>query len=76
MITRSSIVFEDFLSSSIAPQVMPPCLGVFGHVSLKKPWVSSDPMSQEYLMGFNIAFVPKLTVKISQESHGKEYKKA
>ena len=23
MITRSSIVFEDFLSSSIAPQVMP-----------------------------------------------------
>ena len=26
MITRSSIVFEDFLSSSIAPQVMPPCL--------------------------------------------------
>ena len=25
MTTRSSIVFEDFLSSSIAPQVMPPC---------------------------------------------------
>ena len=25
MITRSSIVFENFLSSSIAPQVMPPC---------------------------------------------------
>ena len=24
MTTRSSIVFEDFLSSSIAPQVMPP----------------------------------------------------
>ena len=26
MITRSSIAFEDFLGSSIAPQVMPPCL--------------------------------------------------
>ena len=25
MITRSSIAFEDFLGSSIAPQVMPPC---------------------------------------------------
>ena len=33
-------------------------------------------MSQEYLMSFNTAFVPKLTVIISQESHGKEYKKA
>ena len=29
MITRSSIVFEDLLASSIAPQVMPPCLGVW-----------------------------------------------
>ena len=28
MITRSSIAFEDFLGSSIAPQVMPPCLTV------------------------------------------------
>ena len=28
MITRSSIAFEDFLGSSIAPQVMPPCLNV------------------------------------------------
>ena len=28
MITRSSIAFEDFLGSSIAPQVMPPCLQV------------------------------------------------
>ena len=27
MITRSSIAFEDFLGSSIAPQVMPPCFG-------------------------------------------------
>ena len=27
MITRSSIAFEDFLGSSIAPQVMPPCSG-------------------------------------------------
>ena len=25
MITRLSIAFEDFLGSSIAPQVMPPC---------------------------------------------------
>ena len=25
MITRSSIAFEDFVGSSIAPQVMPPC---------------------------------------------------
>jgi len=25
MITRSSIAFEDFLGSSIVPQVMPPC---------------------------------------------------
>ena len=25
MIARSSIAFEDFLGSSIAPQVMPPC---------------------------------------------------
>ena len=29
MITRSPIVFEDFLSSSIAPQVMPPWLTEF-----------------------------------------------
>ena len=28
MITRSSIAFEDFLGSSIAPQVMPPWLGL------------------------------------------------
>ena len=27
MITRLSIAFEDFLGSSIAPQVMPPCQG-------------------------------------------------
>ena len=26
MITRSSIAFEDFLGSSLAPQVMPPCM--------------------------------------------------
>ena len=30
MITRSSIAFEDFLGSSIAPQVMPPWVGVVG----------------------------------------------
>ena len=28
MITRSSIAFEDFLGSSIVPQVMPPCFNV------------------------------------------------
>ena len=28
MITRFSIAFEDLLASSIAPQVMPPCIGV------------------------------------------------
>ena len=27
MITRSTIAFEDFLGSSIAPQVMPPWIG-------------------------------------------------
>ena len=29
IITRSSIAFEDFLGSSIAPQVMPPCNSSF-----------------------------------------------
>ena len=28
MVARLSIAFEDFLGSSIAPQVMPPCLVV------------------------------------------------
>ena len=28
MIMRLSIAFEDFLGSSIAPQVMPPCQGL------------------------------------------------
>ena len=37
MITRSSIAFEDFLGSSIAPQVMPPC----SSVSTKKEWFSA-----------------------------------
>ena len=38
MITRSSIAFEDFLGSSIAPQVMPPCqtpkMAVQGYVAV------------------------------------------
>ena len=35
MITRLPIAFEDFLGSSIAPQVMPPCLQL-KHVLLSK----------------------------------------
>ena len=40
MITRSSIAFEDFLGSSIAPQVMPPW-------SRKKVSVSENLVSEE-----------------------------
>ena len=32
-------------------------------------------MNHEYPVDFNTAFVRKLTVKTSQESHGKEYQK-
>ena len=43
MITRSSIAFEDFLGSSIAPQVMP-------------PWVQQDVTVAD--MEFVINFTP------------------
>ena len=36
MITCSSIAFEDFLGSSIAPQVMPPWSSAFGRFSLSR----------------------------------------
>ena len=42
MITRPSIAFEDFLGSSIAPQVMPPCY-CRGFLLLFSPSSSSMP---------------------------------
>ena len=43
MITRSSIAFEDFLGSSIAPQVMPPCVWLGGSdANAEGNWSWSD----------------------------------
>ena len=42
MITRSSIAFEDFLGSSIAPQVMPPCIKVTNE-NLVKTKLAKNP---------------------------------
>ena len=49
MITRSSIAFEDFLGSSIAPQVMPPWLLLDQH--LKN---SADQFVKNYPVNFEL----------------------
>ena len=40
MITRSSIAFEDFLGSSIVPQVMPPCIKLNLYIIYRFVWGS------------------------------------
>merc|ERR1719167_605720 len=41
MITRSLIAFEDFVGSSIAPQVMPPCTGLVPMIVVQKEFEDS-----------------------------------
>ena len=49
MITCSSIAFEDFLGSSIAPQVMPPCSALHCFQSRRRRQVSLCPRERELL---------------------------
>ena len=67
MITRSSIAFEDFLGSSIAPQVMPPCHQTeWGIITLLNnfPWILAMILTFSWLRPSVCLMVVK---KLSQE---------
>ena len=52
MITRLLIAFEDFLGSSIAPQVMPPCpmpIGIPKYFTFRQLWILLSTGKEAYL---------------------------